>query len=86
MAKRTALVELMMYGLRKAPLLFCYCYRVGTGIITAIIKLKASVAHLFYYFRLTSPMLLIVLGVCGGAVYYVGVKSQSQQKMKIMGK
>lgn len=37
------------------------------------------------YYRLTSPMLLIVIGICGGAVYYVGVKSQSQQKIKVMG-
>jgi len=34
---------------------------------------------------LTSPMLLIVLGLCGGAVYWVGARNQSQP-MKLMGK
>jgi len=35
---------------------------------------------------LTSPMLLIVLGICGGAVYYVGVKAQNKQNMRVMGR
>ncbi|XP_067935454.1 prenylated Rab acceptor protein 1-like [Watersipora subatra] len=35
---------------------------------------------------LTSPILLIVLGLCGGAIYYVGVKSQSQQNVKLFGR
>lgn len=33
--------------------------------------------------RLTSPMLLIVIGLCGGAIYHVGKKNQPR---RIMGK